>query len=119
MKDEVSRDKRSRKSGARKNARNRENQLISMALDLAEEKLKSGTASSQLITHFLKLGTVREQLENEKLRSDLEVAKAKILDIQSRQDVKELYEKAINAMNIYGGTVNRGSSEVDDENEWD
>lgn len=118
MKDETSRDKRTRKSGARKNARNRENQLISMALDLAEEKLKSGTASSQLITHFLKLGTVREQLENEKLRSDLEVAKAKILDIQSKQNIKELYEKAINAMNIYGGTINRSSSEEVDQDEY-
>lgn len=118
MKGETNREKMVRKSGKRKNPRNRENQLISMALDLAEEKLKSGTASSQLITHFLKLGTVREQLENEKLRSDLEVAKAKILDIQSKQDVKALYEEAINAMNIYGGTVNRSSSEEVDDYEY-
>ena len=115
MKTETSTEKRVRKSGQRKNTRNKENQLISMAMDLAEEKLKNGTASSQLITHFLKLGTVREQLENEKLRSDLEVAKAKILDIQSRQDIKELYEKAINAMNIYGGTTNRDQEEGDDD----
>lgn len=115
MKGETITNKRVRKSGVRHNPRNKENQLISIAMDLAEEKLKNGTASSQLITHFLKLGTVREQLENEKLRSDLEVAKAKITDIQSRQDIKELYNKAIEAMNIYSGSKIR----QDDEEEED
>lgn len=118
MKGEESTSKRVRKSGTRKNVRNKENQLISMAMDLAEEKLKNGTASSQLITHFLKLGTVKEQLENEKLKSDLEVAKAKIMDIQSRQDIKELYTKAIEAMNIYSGTVKKTQG-GDEDDEWD
>lgn len=115
MKGEVNTNKRSKKSGARHNKKNRENLLVSLAMDLAEEKLRNGTASSQIIAYFLNLGSEKMQLENEKLRSDLKVAEAKIEDIQSRQDIKELYQQAIESMNIYSGTVNRSKEEYYDE----
>lgn len=103
-----------KKSGAPLKARTpkgRENQLINLAIDLAEKQLRDGSASSQVITHFLKLATTKEQLENDKLRADLRVAEAKIESFKSQTDIKELYEQAINALKSY--TI--GSSEVQDD----
>lgn len=82
----------------------KENQLINMAYRLAEAKFKDGTASSQLITHFLKLATVREELENERLRADLELSRAKIKHMESQATSQELYEKALTAFRSYSGT---------------
>lgn len=81
----------------------RENQLISLAVDAAEEQIRSGNASSQLLTHFLKLGTVREQLEREKIQNENLLAKAKIEAMASGKRVEELYESALNAMRSYAG----------------
>lgn len=81
----------------------RENQLIADAMDLAERQIREGTASSQIITHFLKLGTTKMELEKEKLRHEAELAKAKAEAIQSAQHSEELYENAIKAMRQYSG----------------
>lgn len=81
----------------------RENQLISLAVDLAEQQLLDGTASSQVITHYLKLGTTRERLEKELLEREVELKKAKTEAIQSAQRVEELYANAIAAMRNYSG----------------
>lgn len=81
----------------------RENQLISYATDLAEKQLIEGTASSQVITHFLKLGTTKMQLEKEKLANENELLRAKKDAIQSDQKNGELYENAINAFKKYSG----------------
>ena len=82
----------------------RVNQLINMAFNLAEQKLKDGTASSQVITHFLQLATTREELQNEKLRSELRVADAKIKRMESQTTSEELYSKAIAAFRSYSAT---------------
>lgn len=81
----------------------RENQMISLAIDLAEKQLSEGTASSQVITHFLKLGSSKERLEKEKLRMESELLQAKRVSLQSQEDIKELYTNAMNAMRIYNG----------------
>lgn len=81
----------------------RENQLIARAIDLAEQQLIDGTASSQVITHFLKLGTSRAELEKEKLRHENELIAAKKKAIESGDEMKELYENAIKAMRNYAG----------------
>ena len=81
----------------------RENQMISLAVDLAERQLQEGTASSQVITHYLKLGSMRERLEREKLEEENKLLKAKTAQIQSMKRVEELYEEAIKAMRNYGG----------------
>lgn len=81
----------------------RENQLISLAVDLAERQLSEGTASSQVITHYLKLGTTKERLEKEKLEKENELLKAKTEAIQSAKRVEELYKDALNAMRSYSG----------------
>ena len=86
----------------------RENQLISMAVNLAEQQLREGTASSQVITHFLKLGTEKAKLEQEKLRRENELLRAKTESIESSKRVEELYSEAINAIKLYSG--NGGNS---------
>lgn len=81
----------------------RENQMISLAVDLAERQLIEGTASSQVITHFLKLGTTKAELEKEKLKRENKVLEAKAKAIESSEEVKVLYENALKAMRNYAG----------------
>lgn len=81
----------------------RENQLISMAVDLAEKQLEEGTASSQVITHFLKLGSSKERLEREKLEEENKLLRAKTESLQSQKRVEELYAEALAAMRRYNG----------------
>jgi hypothetical protein len=88
----------------------RENQLISLAVDLAERQLLEGTASSQVITHYLKLGSTRERKELEILEKQKDLMDAKTKALQSSQVMEELYSNAINAMRSYSG---RGDSEDD------
>lgn len=81
----------------------RENQLISLAVDLAEQQLRDGTASSQVITHYLKLGSTKERLEKEKLEEENKLLKAKTEAIKSQKHVEELYAEALDAMRDYSG----------------
>ena len=81
----------------------RENQMISYAVDLAEKQLREGTASSQVITHYLKLASVKEQLEREKIRQEIELQKAKTKALASDEEIKTMYKDAIEAMKRYGG----------------
>lgn len=81
----------------------RENQLISLAYDRAEQQLIDGTASSQVITHFLKLGTTRAELEKEKLKKENKLLEAKTKATESAEEVKVLYENAIKAFRNYNG----------------
>lgn len=81
----------------------RENQLISLAVDLAEKQLQEGTASSQVITHYLKLGSTKERIEKEILEKQKELITAKTEALQSAKRVEELYMNALNAMRTYSG----------------
>lgn len=81
----------------------RENQLISLAFDRAEQQLRDGTASSQVITHFLKLGTVKNEIELEKLKRENELLAAKTSAIESAENVEKLYADAIAQMKKYRG----------------
>lgn len=81
----------------------RENQLISLAADLAEKQMSEGTASSQVITHFLKLGSTRERLEQERLQRENLLLSAKVDQLASAKRIEELYETALNAMRQYAG----------------
>ena len=92
----------------------RENQMIALAEDLAEQQLRDGTASSQLITHYLKLATARERLERVKLEKENELLIAKTEALQSQKRIEELYADAIKAMRKYSG---HGDEEYDDEYE--
>lgn len=81
----------------------RENQMIALAVDLAEKQMLEGTASSQVISHFLKLGSTKERLEKEILEKQKELITAKTESIQSGKRVEELYSNALNAMRKYNG----------------
>lgn len=81
----------------------RENQMIALAVDLAERQLIEGTASSQVITHFLKLGTTKAELEKEKLKRENKLLEAKTKATESAEEVKVLYENAIKAFRNYNG----------------
>ena len=93
----------------------RENQMIALAVDLAEKQLMEGTASSQVITHYLKLGTQREKLEREILEAQKELAIAKKENLQSNKEIKELYSEALKAMRRYNGQY---EEEDDDSDEY-
>lgn len=81
----------------------RENQLISLAVDLAEKQLIEGTASSQVISHYLKLGSTKERLEKEKLEEENKLLRARTEALQSTKRIEELYSNAISAMRKYSG----------------
>lgn len=92
----------------------RENQMISLAMDLAEQQLRDGTASSQLITEFVKRGSTKARLEKEILAEQRELMAAKTENLKSAQRIEELYTEAINAMRNYNG-----QGDDTDEEEWD
>lgn len=81
----------------------RENQLIALAVDLAEKQLLEGTASSQVITHYLKLGTTKERIEKEILEKQKELISAKTEALRDSKAMTEMYQKALKAMQRYSG----------------
>lgn len=81
----------------------RETELASAAYDLAEEQIDNGTASSQVITHFLKMGSTRERLEQQRITHENELLQVKREAIESQQRVEELYMQALDAMRSYAG----------------
>ena len=88
----------------------KEDQMIDLAMRAAEEQLRNGTASTQVIVHFLKLGSTKERLEKEMLSKKTELVTAQTEALKSQKRVEELYENALKAMKIYSG-----SSEEEDE----
>ena len=90
----------------------RENQLIALAVDLVEQRLLDGTASSQATTHFLKLGSSKNRLELEKLEEENKLLRAKTENLQAQKGMEEAYLEALNAMKTYSG---HGG----DDEEWD
>ena len=81
----------------------RENQLIALAVGLAEKQLEEGTASSQVITHYLKLGSTKERIEKEILEKQKELISAKTESLKSSKRIEELYSNALKAMQRYEG----------------
>lgn len=92
----------------------RENQMIYLATELAEKQLREGSASSQVITHYLKLATAKERIEREILEKQKDLISAKTEALQSAKRVEELYTEAIAAMRRYSGH----GAEEDDESEY-
>ena len=81
----------------------RENQMIALAMDLVEQRLRDGTASSQETTHFLKLASPKNKLEQERLKLENELVAAKTKALANAEEIKVLYEDALKAMRRYGG----------------
>lgn len=93
----------------------RENQLISAAHDLAEEQIRTGQASSQVITHFLKLGSSRERLEQQRIEYENELLQVKREAMERADRIESLMVDAVNAMRSYQGD----STAVPDEDDED
>jgi hypothetical protein len=81
----------------------REQQLVAAAVDLAERQIREGKVSSQVLTHYLKLGTTREKLEQERLREENVLLRAKVKSLASAEHIEELYSNALAAMRSYQG----------------
>lgn len=86
------------------NSEARENQLINLAINLAEKQLMEGTASAQVIVHYLKLGSTKEKIEKEILERQKELITAKTQALQSSEEIKNLYTEALEAFKSYGGS---------------
>lgn len=89
----------------------RENQLVAAAVDLAEKQIREGTASSQVLSHYLKLGTTREKLEQDKLRGQVKLLEAQIESLASAEKTEELYRNALSAMRSYAGHPDEDATE--------
>lgn len=81
-----------------------ESEMIALAMDVAREQMESRTVSSQVLTHFIKAGTIRSSLEKKKLELELELVKAKTESIKSSRNVEELMKEALKAMRTYSGS---------------
>lgn len=81
----------------------REMQIIDGAYDLAEEQIRGGTASSQVITHFLKAGSMRERLEQQRMEHEIELMEAKKAHMESQKRVEALFGEALSAFRGYAG----------------
>lgn len=92
----------------------RENQLVEAATDLAEQQLRDGSASAQVITHYLKLGSSRERLEQERLKGEIFVAQVKAEQMASEMRTEELVREALSAIRGYMGV-----DEVEEDVEYD
>lgn len=92
----------------------REQQLIALAVDVAEQQMRDGAASAQVITHYLKLGSSREQLEQERLRGEVGLLKIKADAIAAEARLESLYGDAIKAMRAYSG-----QAPVNEEEEYE
>lgn len=90
----------------------REDEMINLAMNLAEEQLRNGTATPSVIVHYLKLGSTRGMIENEMLEKKSQLLTAQKEKIESDKRVEELYAKALDAMRLYGG-------QTDDEDSID
>ena len=88
----------------------RENQLVALAVDLAEKQLIEGTASSQVITHYLKIGSTEQKKRMEHLEAENALLRAKAENLERGSKIEELYKEAIDVFKIY-----RGERRPDDE----
>lgn len=91
----------------------RENQLIALATDLAEKRLREGTASSAEVVHFLKLGSSENRLKRDILKEERKLVTAKTEALESAKKSEELFERALNAFKEYSGEG--GGEEEEDE----
>lgn len=92
----------------------REDQMIALSMDLAERQLREGTASAQVISHYLKLGSTKERLERRKLAEENALLHAKTESIKSAKRVEELYSEALRAMQAYSGHISEDEESDED-----
>lgn len=93
----------------------REDQIIALAMDEAEKRIRNGTASNQLLCEFIRMGSTKHKLEKEKLANEVKLVEAKTGSIEAAKKVDEMYAEAIDAMRLYSGHVSDDEEEDYDE----
>jgi hypothetical protein len=93
----------SRRRSSARTLEAREQELSALAYDLAEEQIRSGTASSQVVTHFLRMGSTRELVEQERLRGQIEVDRVKAKQLEAQERMEVLVTEAFEAFRSYSG----------------
>lgn len=104
-----------RRRSRAKTPEERESMLVSMSMDRIEQQIADGTVSSQVLTHFAKLGSSRERLEQERLRNENDVLRKKVETMEAAVDVKNLMEDALAAFRGYSGGQGEFIDEEDDD----
>lgn len=94
----------SKQKSRRKSPEAVENNIISLAMDLAEKRIKDGTASSQIVTHFVRRGSRKEKLEEELISQKKDLMAKKMELMESQQKVEALFKDALDAMKVYSGS---------------
>lgn len=108
-------ERRKKSSGSeRRTPEGRESYLINLAMERAEEMLLNGNAPSQIIAHFLKLGTEKAKYEREKLKADTQLAMSKASLVESQQKSEEIAARALEAFKKYSGITSEDEDEEDD-----
>lgn len=124
MSDEVQKNAPKRASGRRtppaRTPEAQEQRMINLAMRQAEKQLENGTASSQIVTHFLNLATQKAALEREKLQAEAEMSRAKAEALRSQRDNEEKYDRVMAALKSYGvGSGIFGSSVDEEDDDYD
>ena len=101
-----------KKRSIHRNTESKEKELVNLAMDLAFKQLKDGSATSQVITYFLKLGSEAANLTNLKTENENALLKAKVDALASRKKIEELYLKALDAMKLYSGNEGGNFNDV-------
>lgn len=104
-----------RRRSPAKSPEERESMLVAMSMDRIEQQIADGTVSSQVLTHFAKLGSSREKLEQERLRNENEVLRKKVETMEAAVDVKNLMEDALSAFKGYKGESFEDDDDYDDD----
>src|SRR3954465_4014487 len=92
----------------------REDELAALAYDLAERQIREGSASSQVVTHFLKAGSRRERMEQLRMEHEIELMEVKKEQLEGQKRVEELYVSALGAMRSYSGLGDQPDLEYED-----
>lgn len=103
-----------RKKAERRTPEGQESYMISLAMDQAEEQLRNHTAPSQIVTHFLKLATMKAQVELEKIQAESQLANSKAQLVESQKKSEEIAAKALEAFKSYAGIIDEDGYEEDD-----
>ena len=111
----TSEDKKKKSSSPSMSPEAVENRLINKAYKAVEKRIDSGEATAAELVHFLRQGSIREQLELEKMKKENELLKAKTESIASQKEVKELYSQAINAFRRYSGIPDMDDEDLEDD----
>lgn len=96
----------------------REDQLIGLAVDLVEKRLREGTASSAEVVHFLKMGSRKNRQEVEKSNEEIKLLRAKTKQIENEENTADAYREVIQALGIYSGKIHSEEEDEDEDDEF-